>query len=92
MAYEADPTRYDRMPYRRCGRSGLLLPALSLGLWHNFGADRPFETSREIVRRAFDLGITHFDLANNYGPPSGSAEETFGRLLARATSRPTATS
>ncbi len=82
MAYEADPTRYERMPYRRCGRSGLLLPALSLGLWHNFGADRPFETSREIIRRAFDLGITHLDLANNYGTPFGSAEETMGRLLA----------
>jgi L-glyceraldehyde 3-phosphate reductase len=69
------------MPYRRCGRSGLLLPAVSLGLWHNFGHDRPLETSRAIVRRAFDLGITHFDLANNYGPPYGSAEENFGRLL-----------
>jgi len=69
------------MPYRRTGRSGLLLPAISLGLWWNFGHDRPFETSRAIVRRAFDLGITHFDLANNYGPPYGSAEENFGRLL-----------
>jgi L-glyceraldehyde 3-phosphate reductase len=69
------------MPYRRCGRSGLQLPAISLGLWQNFGADRPFETSRAIVRRAFDLGITHIDLANNYGPPYGSAEETFGRIL-----------
>jgi L-glyceraldehyde 3-phosphate reductase len=69
------------MPYRRCGRSGLQLPAVSLGLWHNFGDDRPLETSRAIVRRAFDLGITHFDLANNYGPPYGSAEENFGRLL-----------
>ena len=67
------------MPYRRCGRSGLLLPAISLGLWWNFGHDRPLETSRAIVRRAFDLGITHFDLANNYGPPYGSAEENFGR-------------
>ena len=67
--------------YNRCGRSGLLLPAISLGLWQNFGGDRPLETSRAIVRRAFDLGITHFDLANNYGPPYGSAEETFGRLL-----------
>ena len=82
MSYMADSTRYERMPYRRTGRSGLLLPAVSLGLWHNFGADRPLETSRAIVRRAFDLGITHFDLANNYGPPYGSAEETFGRLLA----------
>jgi L-glyceraldehyde 3-phosphate reductase len=70
------------MPYRRSGRSGLQLPAISLGLWQNFGDDRPLETSRRIVRRAFDLGITHFDLANNYGPPYGSAEETFGRLLA----------
>jgi len=73
--------RYDAMPYRRCGRSGLLLPAISLGLWHNFGHDRPLETQRAIVRRAFDLGITHFDLANNYGTPYGSAEENFGRLL-----------
>jgi L-glyceraldehyde 3-phosphate reductase len=71
------------MPYRRTGRSGLLLPPISLGLWWNFGHDRPFETSRAIVRRAFDLGITHFDLANNYGPPYGSAEENFGRLLRR---------
>ena len=70
--------RYDRMLYRRCGRSGLKLPAISLGLWRNFGHDRPLETSRAIVRRAFDLGITHFDLANNYGPPYGSAEENFG--------------
>jgi len=73
--------RYERMPYRRTGRSGLLLPAISLGLWWNFGHDRPFETSRAIVRRAFDLGITHFDLANNYGPPYGSAEENFGRIV-----------
>jgi L-glyceraldehyde 3-phosphate reductase len=83
MAYAPAPDRYDRMPYRRTGRSGLLLPAISLGLWWNFGHDRPFETSRAIVRRAFDLGITHFDLANNYGPPYGSAEENFGRLLRR---------
>ncbi len=69
------------MQYRRCGRSGLKLPAISLGLWHNFGGDRPLETQRAILRRAFDLGITHFDLANNYGPPYGSAEETFGRVL-----------
>jgi len=82
MTYLADPERYERMPYRRTGRSGLLLPAVSLGLWNNFGGDRPYETSRAIVRRAFDLGITHFDLANNYGPPYGSAEETFGRLVA----------
>jgi L-glyceraldehyde 3-phosphate reductase len=70
------------MAYRRCGRSGLLLPPISLGLWQNFGGTRPIETSREIVRRAFDRGVTHFDLANNYGPPYGSAEETFGRILA----------
>src|SRR5438445_612454 len=69
------------MRYNRCGRSGLELPGISLGLWQNFGHDRPLETSRAIVRRAFDLGITHFDLANNYGPPYGSAEESFGRLL-----------
>jgi len=81
MTYLADTERYDRMQYRRVGRSGLQLPAISLGLWNNFGGDRPFETSRAIVCRAFDLGITHFDLANNYGPPYGSAEETFGRLL-----------
>ena len=81
MTYLADEGRYDRMPYRRVGRSGLLLPAITLGLWNNFGGDRPFETSRAVVRRAFDLGITHFDLANNYGPPYGAAEETFGRLL-----------
>jgi L-glyceraldehyde 3-phosphate reductase len=74
--------RYDAMQYRRTGRSGLLLPAVSLGLWHNFGTDRPLEGQRAIIRRAFDLGITHFDLANNYGPPYGSAEENFGRILA----------
>src|SRR5438874_6839147 len=73
--------RYDRMVYRRCGRSGLLLPAVSLGLWHNFGGDRPYETGRAIARRAFDLGVTHFDLANNYGPPYGSAEQNFGRIM-----------
>src|SRR3954463_11519695 len=82
MPYVAEATRYDRMQYRRSGRSGLELPLISLGLWQNFGGDRPLQTSREIIRRAFDLGITHFDLANNYGPPYGSAEETFGRLLA----------
>jgi L-glyceraldehyde 3-phosphate reductase len=82
MTYVAAEDRYDRTLYRRCGRSGLLLPAISLGLWQNFGHERPLETSREIVRRAFDLGITHFDLANNYGPPYGSAEETFGRVYA----------
>jgi L-glyceraldehyde 3-phosphate reductase len=81
MPYVAAPDRYDSMVYNRCGASGLKLPAVSLGLWHNFGADRPLETSRAIVRRAFDLGVTHFDLANNYGPPYGTAEETFGRLL-----------
>jgi L-glyceraldehyde 3-phosphate reductase len=82
MTYVAADDRYGRMPYRRCGRSGLELPAVSLGFWHNFGHDRPLDASRAIVRRAFDLGITHFDLANNYGPPYGSAEENFGRLLA----------
>jgi L-glyceraldehyde 3-phosphate reductase len=81
VSYAPAADRYDDMVYNRCGRSGLLLPAISLGLWHNFGHDRPFDTSRAIVRRAFDLGITHFDLANNYGPPYGSAEENFGRLL-----------
>jgi L-glyceraldehyde 3-phosphate reductase len=81
MSYLAEPARYESMTYRRCGRSGLQLPAVSLGLWHNFGHDRPVETQRAILRRAFDLGITHFDLANNYGPPYGSAEENFGRLL-----------
>jgi L-glyceraldehyde 3-phosphate reductase len=82
MSEPPAPGRYERMPYRRCGRSGLLLPAMSLGLWHNFGHDdRPLETGRSIIRRAFDLGITHFDLANNYGPPYGSAEENFGRIL-----------
>jgi L-glyceraldehyde 3-phosphate reductase len=75
-------SRYDSMPYRRCGRSGLLLPAISLGLWQNFGDDRPHDTARAIVWRAFDLGVTHFDLANNYGPPYGSAERNFGRILA----------
>ena len=79
--YVPATTRYDRMAFRRCGRSGLKLPAISLGLWQNFGADRPLETSRAIVRRAFDLGVTHFDLANNYGPPYGSAEATFGQIL-----------
>ena len=81
MTYAPAGDRYDQMRYNRCGRSGLLLPSISLGLWWNFGDDRPFDTSREIVRRAFDLGITHFDLANNYGPPYGSAEQTFGRLM-----------
>ena len=81
--YAADPARYDdRMPYRRCGRSGLKLPAISLGLWQNFGGDDVFETGRAMLRRAFDRGVTHFDLANNYGPPYGSAEENFGRVMA----------
>lgn len=85
MAYDAAPDRYDGatgMPYRRTGRSGLRLPALSLGLWQNFGTDRPEETQRAILRRAFDRGVTHFDLANNYGPPYGRAEENIGRYLA----------
>jgi L-glyceraldehyde 3-phosphate reductase len=81
MSYTAAADRYDSMQYRRTGRSGLKLPAISLGLWHNFGGDRPLETSRAILRRAFDLGVTHFDLANNYGPPFGSAEQTFGRIM-----------
>src|SRR4029453_6800782 len=83
MTYAAAPNRYESMRYNRCGASGLLLPAISLGLWHNFGHDRPLDAGRAIVRRAFELGITHFDLANNYGPPYGSAEENFGRLLAQ---------
>jgi len=82
MSYLPDPGRYDAMPYRRVGRSGLQLPAMSLGLWQNFGENRPLQVQRAIIRRAFDLGITHFDLANNYGPPYGSAEENFGRILA----------
>ena len=82
LPYVADPTRYDSMEYRRCGRSGLKLPAISLGLWHNFGDDRGWSTQRDICRRAFDLGVTHFDLANNYGPPYGAAEANFGRILA----------
>jgi L-glyceraldehyde 3-phosphate reductase len=81
MTYLPSPTRYDAMTYRRTGRSGLKLPGVSLGLWHNFGGDSVFENMREMVRTAFDLGITHFDLANNYGPPPGSAEENFGKLL-----------
>ncbi|BEP14929.1 L-glyceraldehyde 3-phosphate reductase [Acidothermaceae bacterium B102] len=82
MTYVAADDRYDSMLYRRTGRSGLLLPAVSLGLWHNFGDDKPFETQQAILRRAFDLGITHFDLANNYGPPYGAAETNFGRHMA----------
>jgi L-glyceraldehyde 3-phosphate reductase len=81
VTYVAAEARYDRMAYRRCGRWGLKLPGVSLGLWHNFWHDRPLDGQRAILRRAFDLGITHFDLANNYGPPYGSAEENFGRLF-----------
>ncbi|PLR34385.1 L-glyceraldehyde 3-phosphate reductase [Chimaeribacter coloradensis] len=81
MVYHASPARYESMEYRRCGRSGLKLPAVSLGLWHNFGDTTLLENSRQLLRRAFDLGITHFDLANNYGPPPGSAELNFGRIL-----------
>jgi L-glyceraldehyde 3-phosphate reductase len=83
MTYLPAAERYEAMQYNRCGASGLLLPAISLGLWQGFGDDRPLDSSRAVVRRAFDLGVTHFDLANNYGPPYGSAEETFGRLLAQ---------
>ncbi|MFL5980210.1 MAG: L-glyceraldehyde 3-phosphate reductase [Gaiellaceae bacterium] len=82
MTYVAAQERYEQMHYRRTGRSGLLLPAISLGLWQNFGGETPLERSRAILRRAFDLGVTHFDLANNYGPPYGSAEESFGRIFA----------
>ncbi len=81
--YRAEPSRYDSMEYRRTGHSGLKLPAVSLGLWHNFGDDRTLESQRSILRRAFDLGITHFDLANNYGPPPGSAELNFGKIFAQ---------
>jgi len=81
MVYFANPERYDGMTYRRCGKSGLKLPAISLGMWHNFGGVDSFENGRALVRKAFDLGITHFDLANNYGPPPGSAEEMFGQLI-----------
>ncbi|NVK78086.1 L-glyceraldehyde 3-phosphate reductase [Streptomyces morookaense] len=83
MLYRAAETRYDAMEYRRTGRSGLKLPAVSLGLWHNFGDDRTLDSQRAILRRAFDLGVTHFDLANNYGPPPGSAELNFGKLFAQ---------
>ncbi|MFD2035936.1 L-glyceraldehyde 3-phosphate reductase [Belliella marina] len=79
--FVAKENRYDQMPFRRCGKSGLLLPEISLGLWHNFGHNADFNNARSILRQAFDFGITHFDLANNYGPPYGSAEETFGRIL-----------
>ena len=81
MSYSPFDHRYDSMLYNCCDRSGLKLPAISLGLWHNFGGVDPFDTCRSMIHRAFDLGITHFDLANNYGPPPGSAEETFGRIL-----------
>ena len=81
MPYTAPDSRYSTMQYRRCGRSGIKLPAVSLGLWQNFGGERPYETCRAIVKAAFDQGITHFDLANNYGPPPGSAEITFGKIL-----------
>ena len=81
MAYQASPNRYSAMKYNRCGKSGIKLPSVSLGLWHNFGGVDVFENGRSIVKRAFDLGITHFDLANNYGPPAGSAEENFGEIL-----------
>jgi len=81
MTYIAAADRYESIPYRRCGRSGIQLPEVSLGLWHNFGDGRPIDTQRAIIRRAFDLGVTHFDLANNYGPPYGSAEINFGRIL-----------
>jgi Predicted oxidoreductases (related to aryl-alcohol dehydrogenases) len=83
MTYLAASDRYDSMPYVRTGRSGLKLPRLSLGLWHNFGGERPLQTQRDILRRAFDLGVTHFDLANNYGPPAGAAEANFGRIFAK---------
>src|SRR6266540_5942414 len=81
MTYVASADRYERLPYRRCGRSGLKLPVISLGRWQNFGDTSPFDTQRAIIRRAFDLGVTHFDLANNYGPPYGSAEINFGRTM-----------
>lgn len=81
MSHQAAANRYESMPYRRCGRSGLKLPAISLGLWHNFGDNKPYDNSRAMLLRAFDLGVTHFDLANNYGPRPGAAEETFGKVL-----------
>ena len=83
MSYQPNPARYENASFRRCGRSGLDLPPISLGMWHNFGGEDVFETGRAVVRRAFDRGVTHFDLANNYGPPYGSAEENFGRILAK---------
>ncbi|MEP1778922.1 aldo/keto reductase, partial [Reichenbachiella sp.] len=81
MSYKPASDRYEKMKYRRCGKSGLLLPAISLGLWHNFGHVDLYENGRRMVRHAFDQGITHFDLANNYGPPPGSAEENFGKMI-----------
>ena len=83
MSYVPDKSRYDNIPYNRCGRSGIKLPAVSLGLWHNFGGVSSLENAREMIHTAFDLGITHFDLANNYGPPAGSAEKTFGHILSQ---------
>src|SRR4051812_9228807 len=83
VSYSAASDRYERQPYNRSGRSGLKLPAVSLGLWHNFGDDKPIGTQRATLRRAFDLGVTHFDLANNYGPPYGSAEANFGTIFAQ---------
>ena len=83
MSYTPSPERYRKMQYNRCGKSGLLLPAISLGLWHNFGSVDVFENGRKIIHHAFDNGITHFDLANNYGPVPGSAEENFGRILSQ---------
>ena len=82
MSWQADPARYDRMQYRRAGASGLKLPMLTLGLWHNFGDDVPLERQRDLLTTAFDRGITHFDLANNYGPPYGASELNFGRVMA----------
>ncbi|MCB0806684.1 MAG: aldo/keto reductase, partial [Bacteroidales bacterium] len=83
MEYKAAENRYETMPYQRCGRSGLKLPRISLGLWHNWGDTDDFENARSMIHRAFDLGITHFDLANNYGPPYGSAERNFGKIFAQ---------
>ena len=83
--WQAAETRYDKMTYQRCGRSGLQLPAISFGLWHNFGDDIVHKTKQAMCHRAFDLGITHFDLVNNYGPPAGSAETAFGRMTSKLT-------
>ena len=83
MTYQPSPQRYTGMEYRRCGNSGIKLSAMSLGLWHNFGATNSFENSRDLIKTAFNNGITHFDLANNYGPPPGSAEESFGKILSQ---------